>query len=155
MILAVVCSVIVVDTQTHCALPRCVCELKQMNTQCTLLRKFIFYKFKLGHIYAEATKNLCCAKGGWAVDHYSIGRLFMKFASGFKILDDQLKLGKPERVDSLAILQTTEANQVTRTRRVSDDAGIAQFSVIHYYIHLSKSIMSWWIVLHVTKIYYY
>ena len=70
----VVGSIMVVGVLTSCALLYCVCDLKaaQMNMDCCLIWKLMLYKFKLDHNTAEATKNICYAKGQSVVDHGTV-----------------------------------------------------------------------------------
>ena len=63
-----------------------------MNAQCSIIRDFTLYEFKLGHIAAEATKNVCWAKGESEVNHSILIKSFKKFCLGSKNLDDQVGL---------------------------------------------------------------
>ena len=44
----------------------------QIYAQRRIIRKFILYKFEIGHKAAEASHNICCAKGDCAVDHSTV-----------------------------------------------------------------------------------
>ena len=70
----------------------------------------MFYAFKLGHDTAEVTKNICCANGKSAIDHYTVTRCLKKFHSGCKNLNNQARSGSPKPVDSETVLQAIEAN---------------------------------------------
>ena len=70
-------------------------------------------------------------------------KIFAIFCSLFKSFDDQIKSDKPKTVDSLTLLVIV-ANPKSSTRRVSGES-----CVLH---DLSKSILSYRIVQHVTKI---
>ena len=78
----------------------------------------------MGH-NIETTKHFCCAKGESAVDHSTLTRWFKKFCFGCKNLDDQARFGKPKTMDSEVVSQTTAANPVSSTWRVSGELGIS------------------------------
>ena len=82
----------VVDTLTNCGLLHSVCDLKapEINIQSSLIWEGMFYKFELGQNAAEATKNICHAKGEGKVDHNTLMRWFKKFRSGCKNLNNQV-----------------------------------------------------------------
>ena len=66
--------------------------MKQRNQTKPNQTKFTTYEFELGHNATEANKNICCTKGEGAVDHSTVTRLFKKFHSGGKNLNNQAKL---------------------------------------------------------------
>ena len=72
----------------------------------------------------EATKDIFCVKGEDTVNHRRVTRWLKKFCSGYKSLEDQLKSGKPNTVDSEVVLQAIEKNLASSTRRVSGEHGI-------------------------------
>ena len=82
-------------------------------------------------------KNMGCAKSEGAVDHSSVTRWLKKFCSSYKNLDDDREnFGRPKTVDSKAVFQAIEANPASSTRRISDETGISQSSVVrHLYAH--------------------
>ena len=80
-----------------------------MNLQRSLNHELTLYKFELGHNTTETTKNKC-AKGEGTVDHSTVTRRFKKFSSGCKNLDIQTRSGRPEIMDSKAVLPVIEAN---------------------------------------------
>ena len=47
--------------------------------QLGLIRKLVFYGIELERNATEATKNMCCAKGEYEVNHSSITRSFKKY----------------------------------------------------------------------------
>ena len=49
----------------------------------------MFYEFELSHDTTETTKNICCAKDESLIDHRTENKLFKKFRSCCKNLDDQ------------------------------------------------------------------
>ena len=53
-----------VGVLTHYPLLYFMCDLKatQMNVQCSLIREFMIYKFKLSHNTVEAIKNISYTK---------------------------------------------------------------------------------------------
>ena len=61
----------------HC---HSMCDLKvtQMNVQHILIWKLMLYEFERGYNVAEATKNVCCAKGEGAIDHSTVTRWLKK-----------------------------------------------------------------------------
>ena len=61
-------------------------------------------------IATETTKKICCSKGEGAVDDHSVTKLFKKFHSSYKNLNNQAKSGGPYTMDSEILLQTMEAN---------------------------------------------
>ena len=40
-----------------------------MNIQCSLIQELIFYQFEQGRNTTKATKNVCCLKGDFTIDH--------------------------------------------------------------------------------------
>ena len=102
----------------------------------------MLYESKLGHNIVEATKNICCAKGEGAVDHSTITRWFKKFCSSSKNQDHQAKPGRPNSMDSEAMLQVIEANLVSSIWRVSGKLDISQSSGVHYLHDLGEIIWS-------------
>ena len=94
-------------------------------------------EFKLGYNAAEATKNICYAKGEGAVDHSTVTRWFEKCCSGCKNLNKQASSGKPKTMNSEAILQAIEASLVGSTYRVSGKFIIVQSNVICHLHNLS------------------
>ena len=91
MVPAVVGSIVVVSALTRCAL---------LLENCGLIRKFILYKFELGHNVADATKNICSEKGKGTVDCSTMSRWLKKFLLGCKNA-----LGRPKTVDSKIVFQ--------------------------------------------------
>ena len=89
---------------------------------------------------AEATENICCAKGEGAVDRSSVTRSFKMFCLGCKNLDNQVRRVRSKTVDSEAVLPAIDSNSVSSTQRVSGKLGISQFSVVRHLHDLSKSI---------------
>ena len=79
-------------------------------------------------------------------------RWFKKFGPGCKYFDDQARSGKSNIMDSVAVLQTTEANPVSCASRVSGEPGILQSSVVRLLYNLDKGIRNFGIVPHATKI---
>ena len=69
-------SIVLVGALTRCALLHSMCDLKatQMDIQRSLIRKIMLFEFELDQNAAEATKNICCAKGEYAVDHSVVRR---------------------------------------------------------------------------------
>ena len=67
----------------------------------------------------EPTKNICYTKGEGAVVYSTVSRWVEKFCSGYKNLNDQIRLDRPKTVDSKAMLQAIEANPVSYNQRVS------------------------------------
>ena len=59
---------------------------------------------RTGYNAADATKNLCCAKGEGSVDHSTITKWIKKFHLGCKKLDDQTRSSWPKTIDSEAVL---------------------------------------------------
>ena len=118
----------------------------------SLIRDFILYEFELGHNIVEATKNVCCAKTKGAVDRSTVTRWFNKFCSGWKNVDNQARLSRAKTVDSEAVLKAIEADPGISTRGISGKLSISQSIVVHHLSDISKSIQSYWIVPHVTKI---
>ena len=45
-----------------------------MNMQQRLIWEATLYELELGHNFAEAIENICCAKGEDAVDHSKVTR---------------------------------------------------------------------------------
>ena len=93
----------IVGVITRCALLQSVWDLKDtlMNVQSCLIRELMLYEFRLNHNVIEATKNICRAKDDGAVDHSTVTRWFKRFCLGYKNLEDQASLGRPETVDSM------------------------------------------------------
>ena len=83
------------------------------------------YNFELGHNAAEATKNICCAKGRSAVGHSTVTKWLKKFYSSCKNIDDQASSVRFTSVNSAAVIQARETNQVSRTQRVSGELVIS------------------------------
>ena len=144
----------VVGALTRTALLHSMCDLKsvQMKVQHTLIRELTLYELELAHNAAEATKNICCVKGEGTVDNSTVTKSFKKFLHGYKYFDDQIRSGRPKTVDSDAVLQAIKVNPRSSPGRVSSELSISQFSVVHHLFDLSKSIRSYWILPHVTKI---
>ena len=101
--------------------------------------------------WAEATKNIYCAKSKGAIDK-SVIRWRKKFRWGCKNLDEWACSDRPESVNFEAVLVVDEANPTSRTWRVSGKLGISQFILVHYLHGLIKSIWNRQNVPHVTKI---
>ena len=79
------------------------------------------------------------------VQKYSmITRWIKKFRSGCKNLDDQVRLGRLEIVDSQTVHQAMEA-----IRRVSGVFGISHSSMVRHGHDLGKIIQNWPIVSHI------
>ena len=64
----------------------------------------MFYEFELNHIVPKASKNISCEKSEGVVDHCTEIRLFKKFRSGYKNLNDQIRSGRAKNADSEAVL---------------------------------------------------
>ena len=75
----------------------------------------MLYKFKLGYNDTETTKNICCAKGGGAVDTSAATGWIKKFCSDCKNLDDWARSGRPKIADSEAMVQASEVILVSST----------------------------------------
>ena len=123
----------------------------QMNVQHCQILKLILYNFELGHNPSKAAKNICCAKGDAAVDQRTVTRWLTKFRSGYKDFDRQTRSGRPQTMDSEAVLQVIEANQVSHIRRVSGELSVFKSSMVHHLHKLGKSIRNELAVLRVTK----
>ena len=145
-------NIVVVGALTCCALLYCMCDLKtvQLNLQCSLIWELMLYDFKLPHDVAEATKNICCAKGQG--DHSAVTRRFEKFCSSCKNLDDQAGSGRFKAMDFKVVLQAIKANSASSKQRVSGELNISLSSVGYHFHDLSKNIQCCQIVPHVTKI---
>ena len=129
-------SIMVVGALTRCALLHNLCELK-----------IILYEFKLG----GSNLKYFWVKNNGAVDQSTVTRWFKKFYSGCKNLDDQERSGKSKIVDSGAMLQAIEANQVSCTesiRRARHSTNQCGSSPSWFW----QSIRNCRIVSHVTKI---
>ena len=74
----------VVGILVHYALLHSVYNLKVtlMNVQCSLIWEFKVYEFELSYNTAQASKNICCAKGEGTVDHSTVSRWSKKFHRG-------------------------------------------------------------------------
>ena len=121
-------NIAVVGVLRHCALYRCVCDYLKadhMNVQHSLIQELMVYEFEMDHNTAEATKNICCAKGEGAIDHDSVSSGFKKFCSGYKTLDDQKRSGRPKVIDTDAVLQAIESNLMSNFQRVSGELGFS------------------------------
>ena len=114
------------------------CVIRKLHRR-SLIQELMLCEFKLGHNAAEAAKNICVKAEG-SFDYSSVTRWFKKFRPIRKKLNDQ----------GLFILQATEANKASSTRRVSGELGISQSCVVCH-LHLDKSIWSNRIVFHVPK----
>ena len=91
-------------------------------------------------------------KGEGTVDHSAIIRWFKKSCSGYKMLNNQERLGRPKTIDSEAMLQDKEANLANSNQRVSGELEISQSNVACQFHNLTQSIHSSKIVPHVNKI---
>ena len=87
---AMVSSIMVVGSLTHCALPHSMCDLIgiQMIVQHCLTQELMLYKFELAITPQKTSKNICCAKGEDAVDHSTVTRWVKKFCSDCKNIDN-------------------------------------------------------------------
>ena len=152
--LAVVGSIAVVGVVIHCPLLHSICDLKavQMNLQCSLIWELMLYEFEQGHDTMEVTKNICCMKSESPVVHRRVTRWFKKFCSGCNNLDSHAKSGRSKTMDSEAMISATEANPASHSWRVASKLGITHSSVVYYVEDLGRSIHSWQIVPHITKI---
>ena len=63
----------------------------------------------------KVTKIICCVKSEGTVDHSTVTRLFKKFCSGCKNLDNQVRSDKPKTMDIEAVLKAIEANPASST----------------------------------------
>ena len=88
----------------------------------------MFFLFELGHKTAETKKNICSVEGEDSLDHSTVNRWFKKFH-----FNDPVRSGKPQNVDSDAMIQAIEANPASTIRRVSGDLSILKSSVIHHF----------------------
>ena len=107
--------------------------------------------FMISNNPTEATKNICGAKGVSTVDHITVTKLFEKFYSGYKNLDDLSRSGRPTSLYSKTLIQFIDANPVSSTRKVSSELHISQYSIVYHLDVLSRSKLNCQIVLHVTK----
>ena len=82
----------------------------ERNMQHSLIQEIMFYEFELDHNPAEATKNICYAKGEGIIDHSTAIR--KKFCLGCKNLNEA-RSGRNKSIDFEAMLQAIEANLVT------------------------------------------
>ena len=82
-------------------------------------------KFELEHKAAEATKNICCAKGESALDDGTVNRWLKKVHSSYENPNDQSRLGSPKTIDPEDVLQAIEANPSSSTGRASGELGIS------------------------------
>ena len=148
-VLPIVYSIVVVGALTCCALLHSVHDLKaaQMSVECSLIHELMFYKFELGHIATEATKNICGVKGEGAVDHSAdVSRNFMHVAKTLMIR--QHEVGQKVMIPRPFL----EANLESSAGRASGELSISQSSETSLFHNLRKSLWSCWIVPHTMKI---
>ena len=89
--------------------------------QHSLIQKIMLYKFKMGHIATETTKNFCCVKGKG--DQSTVIRWFKKFCSGCKNLNNQTRSGWLKTLDSKAVLQEANLANSIQTRHLTVQYG--------------------------------
>ena len=77
-----------------------------MNNQNMLIRELLLYEFELGHNAAEATRNICYAKGESHLDQSTANKWFKKFRSGEKNLEDKSRSGRPRTVEFIRLTST-------------------------------------------------
>ena len=122
-------SIVVVSVMTRYTLLHSMYDFKAAWS-CGLIREHMLYEFELGYKPTQVTKNFYWAQREGAVDHSILNRLFKKFCSGWKNLDNQKRSVRPESEGSEAMHQVTVVNPARSTRRVSGKFGISQSSVI-------------------------
>ena len=100
-------SIVVVGVLT-CTMLHSMCNLKatQMNMQHNLIQELMLYKFQLGCIGAEATKNTCCVKSEGTVNHSTVTRNFAQVERTAMIKQGQVGL----KLDSDAVFQAIKTN---------------------------------------------
>ena len=101
-----------------CIASLCVGVESDINMKYNPIWELILFKFELGHNAANATKNICCAKGEGAVDHIT-ATLWFKNESEVK-------------------LQTIDANLVNYAWRVSGKLSTSQSSLVFQLHNLGK-----------------
>ena len=121
----------------------------QMNVQHSLIWEFMFYKFKLGQNNThKQPKTFVEQKAKVQL----ITRWLKKFCLAWKNIDDQVVLDRLKTIDSEAMLQAIESNLASNNKRISGELGFSQSRVVCHLHNISKSIWSYLIVPHITKI---
>ena len=120
----------------HCFILCVIWKKAQMNVLHSLIQELMLNEFELGHHVAEATKKktICCAKFEGTFDHNTVSRLFMKFRSSCKNLDDN---GKAQVGQKPWIPSHTDKS--SNTRRVSGKQGISHSSIVPHLYNLGKN----------------
>ena len=73
--------------------------------------------------------KICCAKGESKVDNNRVTRWFKKFRSGARAS----KAVRTKTADSECVLQMSEANPTSNTRRISGELGKSQSSEVRHF----------------------
>ena len=140
----------------HCFVPCVILKTTQMNMLPSLIWELIFYDFERDRHTGETTNSIRCAKDESVVDYNTVTRLFKKFCSDYKNLDNQARSSRFKSVDFEIVLLVIEPNPASSAQRVSGELGISQFSVVRHFDDLCKkkikSIRRCRIMRHVTKI---
>ena len=112
-----------------------------------LIRQITLYEFKLGNYVVEAAKNICGVKSKDINDYSTVTKRLKNFRLDCKKREDPAGSDRPTSANSKVALQ---AGPMSKTWIVSGEPGTLQSSMFRY--ELGKSLRSWGIVPHVSKI---
>ena len=87
---------------------------------------------------AAAAREICQVEGPGTVSTRAAQKWFKRFKEGRTSLEDDARSGRPQEVDSEALREAVEANAGASTRRLSNDLGVSQPSVVAHLHRIGK-----------------
>ena len=81
---------------------------------------------------AAAAKKICDVEGESVVSKRTAQDWFKRFNEGRASLADKARSGRPIEVDSEALREAVNANPGVSNRRLSDDLGVSQRSIVNH-----------------------
>lgn len=102
------------------------------------IRVLLHHYWKKGVSASAAAKEICDVEGEGSVSKRTAQNWFKCFCEGRTSLEDCPRSGRPQEVDSEALNAAVEANPCASTRRLSNDLGIPQTSVVEHLHRMGK-----------------
>ncbi len=112
------------------------------------IRVLLRHYWKQGYTAGAAAKKICEVEGDNVVSTRTARNWFKRFKDGRSSLADAARSGRPMEVDSEALREAVEANPDVSTRRLSNDLGVSQTSVVTHLHRIGKVLRSCRLVPH-------